>query len=157
MKTIVWLREDLRLRDNPALHYAASKGEVCLVYIYPEGLGGASYWWLHRSLESLSHELDQWGVRLVLRTGAAEAVLADICELTCADQLVWNRVYSPDGIEQGQRVKERLSDSHVELKSFNAQLLIEPTQVFNKQGTPFKVFTPFWRHCLSSKTLNQRI
>ena len=29
-------------------------------------------------------------------------------------------------------------------------MLSEPTRVFNKQGTPFKVFTPFWKHCLKT-------
>ncbi len=34
------------------------------------------------------------------------------------------------------------------VQSFNGSLLFDPLEVRNKQGTPFKVFTPFWRHCL---------
>lgn len=150
MTTVIWLREDLRLKDNPALHFAASKGDVYPVFIYPKGLGAASYWWLHHSLTSLSNDFSKLGIKLILRTGDAAEVLADICREVSAVNLVWNRVYSPSGVEQGGLVKERFADSSIELKSFNAQLLIEPTQIFNKQGTPFKVFTPFWRHCLST-------
>ena len=150
MKTIVWIREDLRIFDNPALHYAAQKGAVLPVYIYPEGLGGASYWWLHHSLEKLIAKFDQQGVQLILQNGKPEKILQSLGEAIGADEVVWNRVYSPIGIDQGKKVKETLS--HIKTQSFNAQLLIEPTQILNKQGTPFKVFTPFWKHCQS--TLN---
>ncbi|MFT6098552.1 MAG: deoxyribodipyrimidine photo-lyase [Arenicella sp.] len=149
MNTLVWLREDLRLFDNPALHYAASQGEATPVYIFPEGLGGASYWWLHHSLTSLQVSLAEQGVRLILRTGEPGAVLAKLCQETQATSVVWNRVYSPEGIAAGTELKQSLTDAGIASKSFNAQLLIEPTQILNKQGSPFKVFTPFWRHCLS--------
>ncbi|MFT6407967.1 MAG: deoxyribodipyrimidine photo-lyase [Arenicella sp.] len=149
MNTLVWLREDLRLFDNPALHHAASMGEVTPVYIFPEGLGGASYWWLHHSLKALQASLAEQGVRLILRTGDPVQVLEVLCEQAQATSVVWNRVYSPEGIAVGAALKERLKHANIESTSFNAQLLIEPTQVLNKQGTPFKVFTPFWRHCMS--------
>jgi len=147
MKTIVWIREDLRLFDNPALHYAAQKGSVLPVYIYPEGLGGASYWWLHYSLEKLMAKFKEQGVDLILQSGKPEKILQNLSEKISADEVVWNRVYSPAGIEQGKQVKKALTNTKTQ--SFNGQLLIEPTQIFNKQGTPFKVFTPFWRHCQS--------
>jgi deoxyribodipyrimidine photo-lyase len=149
MNTLVWLREDLRLLDNPALHYAASIGEVTPVYILPNGLGGASYWWLHHSLVSLQASLADRGVRLILRTGDPVKVLAKLCEQVQATSVVWNRVYSPEGIAAGTALKEGLKQAAIGYRSFNAQLLIEPTQILNKQGTPFKVFTPFWRHCMS--------
>lgn len=148
MKTLLWFREDLRLLDNPALHYAASRGEVLPVFIYPEGLGGASYWWLHHSLSALMDELAKKGVELILKTGDPAQVLQKVCEQVEVDSVVWNRVYSPHGISQGQNVKTTLQES-VETQSFNGQLLIEPTKILNKQGTPFKVFTPFWRHCVA--------
>lgn len=145
MKTIIWVREDLRVFDNPALHYAAQKGAVLPVFIYPEGLGAARYWWLHHSLEKLSAKFKSQGVDLILLSGKPEKILRQLCEQINADEVVWNRVYSPQGIEQGASVKNALNG--IKTQSFNSQLLIEPTQVFNKQGTPFKVFTPFWRHC----------
>lgn len=151
MKTILWLREDLRLFDNPALCAAASQGEVLPVFIYPKGLGGASYWWLHHSLKSLSADYAKHGLSLILRTGEPEQVLAQLSETTKADCVVWNRVYSPQGIDRGARVKEALSA--IKTQSFNGQLLIEPTKVLNKQGLPFKVFTPFWRNCVAAMDL----
>ncbi len=150
MRTVIWLREDLRLHDNPALHHAALSGDVIPVYIYPQGLGAASYWWLHHSLSRLANDLSEQGVELILKTGDPAEVLADVCRAVGADRLAWNRVYSPAGIDLGRQVKERFSQLDIALQSFNGQLLTEPTQIFTKQGTPFKVFTPFWRHCLTT-------
>ncbi len=149
MQTLVWLREDLRLRDNPALHYAAAHGEITPVFIYPESLGGASYWWLHHSLKSLQEAFAERGVRLILKTGSPELVLLEIAEQVKADALVWNRVYSPQGMEQGAALKEACT-GNIETRSFNGQLIIEPTEVLTKQSTPFKVFTPFWRNCVAN-------
>lgn len=155
MKTILWFREDLRLFDNPALHHAVSSGAVLPVFIYPEDLGEARYWWLHHSLSALMAALAKCGLPLILRTGDADTVLTQIADQISADQVVWNRVYSPQGIEQGASVKKVFDENQnrpITIKSFNAQLLIEPTQILNKQGTPFKVFTPFWRHCCATMT-----
>jgi len=149
MNTIVWLREDLRLFDNPALQYAASKGEVIPVFIYPDDIGSASYWWLHHSLERLAENFAEHGVRLLLRTGDPVTVLSEFVRELTPCSICWNRVYSPEGIRLGTELKEGMVKEGVEVMSFNAQLLIEPTQVLNKQGRPFKVFTPFWKRCLA--------
>lgn len=149
MKTIVWLREDLRCLDNPALHLAASQGKVLPVFIFPENLGAASYWWLHHSLTRFARQIAEQGAELVLRTGEPAEILSSIAIQHKCDQVVWNRVYSPIGISLGQQVKSKLDECGIKSRSYNGQLLIEPSKIFNKQGTPFKVFTPFWRHCLS--------
>ena len=65
--TILWLRRDLRLGDNPALLAAAQTahdrgGALLPVYVWepPESRawapGGAARWWLWRSLQSLDGE-----------------------------------------------------------------------------------------------------
>ncbi|RBP48308.1 cryptochrome/photolyase family protein [Arenicella xantha] len=149
MKTLVWFREDLRLHDNPALYYAARSGEVMPVFIYPSTLGEASYWWLHHSLLALSDDLAKHGVTLTLATGDPASILAELALKHSADKVVWNRVYSPDGIQTGKAVKTSLQASNIACDSYNGQLLIEPTTILTKQGTPFKVFTPFWRNCMA--------
>ncbi|MBU1755957.1 MAG: deoxyribodipyrimidine photo-lyase, partial [Alphaproteobacteria bacterium] len=60
---IVWLRRDLRLADQPALHAAAQAGPVIPVFVLDDDRagdhadGGASRVWLHHSLDSLSRSL----------------------------------------------------------------------------------------------------
>ena len=62
--SLVWLRDDLRLADNPALRAAIDRDEpLVMLYVLDEEspgirpLGGAARWWLHHSLASLSERV----------------------------------------------------------------------------------------------------
>lgn len=153
---IVWFRRDLRLQDNPALTAAQASGAPLIpLYIHDEeaegrwAAGGATRWWLHHSLTALGESLRTRGARLILRAGAAEDVLREICAECDADVIYWNRRYEPAIIARDKRLKASLVNDGLEAKSFNAALLFEPHTVQNKQGKPFQVFTPYWRHCLT--------
>jgi deoxyribodipyrimidine photo-lyase len=98
-------------------------------------------------LSALQKIFAEQDIQMVLATGNPVELLADMASRSSADRVVWNRVYSPAGIELGKQVKTSLQSSDIACDSFNGQLLIEPTQIKTQQGTPFKVFTPFWRHC----------
>lgn len=145
--TIVWLRDDLRLTDNPALTAAAARGPVVLVYLLDDDspevrpMGAASRWWLHGSLRSLSTAT---GDQLVLRRGAAETVIPQLVADTDAAAVFWNRRYGA-AREIDARLKVRLRESGLEAQSFQASLLFEPWTVRTGDGNPFRVFTPFWR------------
>lgn len=154
--TIVWFRQDLRLRDNPALAAAAKRGgPIVAVYILDEKgegdwpLGGASRWWLHHSLSDLGKAISERGGQLVLRRGEAGPVIKQLIKDTGAEAVYWNRRYEPTVVARDRALKAELKEAGVEAKSFNGSLLFEPHELRNKQGTPFKVFTPFWRHCLT--------
>lgn len=153
-RTIVWFRQDLRVHDNPALEYAAARGSIIPIYILDDTtpghwkMGGASIWWLHHSLQSLSNSLESKGHRLHIFSGDPKQILADLQHQTQADKIVWNRCYEPFSIERDRIIKESMMSVGVEAKSFNASLLFEPWTIKNQQGSFFKVFTPFWKHCL---------
>lgn len=146
--TIAWLRDDLRLADNPALLAAADRGDpVAVVYVLDEEspgrrpLGGASRWWLHHSLAALDASL---GGRLVLRRGPAERVIPELAAELDAGAVVWNRRYS-SARDIDARIKERLRAEGRDATSFHAGLLAEPWTVTTGDGGPYRVFTPFWR------------
>lgn len=151
--SVVWLRQDLRLADHPALAAAIVRGAVIPVVVWnPSGdgawaPGGASRWWWHHSLVAHSRALLARGSRLVVRTGDAATVLKEICRETGATAVYWNRRYEPAAIAHDARVKEQLKDAQLHAESFNGALLFEPWTIANKAGRPFQVFTPFWRQC----------
>ncbi len=152
---IVWLRQDLRLRDNPALCAAvASRRPLIVLYILDDEtpgawtLGGASRWWLHKSLEALSRDLARSGATLTLRQGKAEPLVFDLVKETGAGAIFWNRTYEPYAIARDKALKDTLTKAGVEVTSCNGALLFEPWTVKTKTGDNYKVFTPFWRTCL---------
>jgi len=151
---IVWFRRDLRLADNPALAAALlHHRQVLPVYIHAPGEegpwapGGASAWWLHHGLADLTTQLDG---ALLLRRGDSLAVLRELVAHTGAAAVYWNRLYEPQAIARDTAVKQALRAQGVHAESHNAALLFEPWEVANRQGGPFRVFTPFWKHLLGS-------
>jgi len=154
--TIVWFRQDLRLNDNPALAAAMKRGGAVIpLFVWDEAgagdevPGAASRWWLHHSLASLDAALRGRGSRLILAREPAAQTLLRLVRENGADAVHWNRCYEPRAVARDTRIKEELKAAGVEARSFNAALLHEPHEVRNKSGQPFRVFTPFWRHCQS--------
>ncbi len=152
--TLVWLRQDLRLADNPALTAAAAQGPILPIYILddsaagPWALGGAARWWLHHALTDVEKNLAAHAVPLILRRGDSLKHLQQIIAATGATRVVWNRRYEPYAIAQDKKIKEALSASGITVESFNARLLVEPWTIANASGEPFRVFTPFWRNVM---------
>jgi len=149
--SIVWFRLDLRLADNPALNAAVKRGgPVIPVFIWaPEeegkwSPGAASRWWLHQSLLALDASLRAIGSRLVIRRGPTIDTLRAVMKETGADTVFWNRRYEPSLVERDRRIRATVPGG-----DFNSALLFEPGDVMNAAGKPFRVFTPFWRACMS--------
>ncbi|MGB6228546.1 MAG: deoxyribodipyrimidine photo-lyase, partial [Litorimonas sp.] len=82
---------------------------------------------------------------LVLRRGPAARVLDELVEETGAGAVYWNRRYHAPDRERDAAIKEELSARGLTVESFKGNLLVEPWEVQTKSGTPYRVFTPFWR------------
>ena len=150
--SIVWLRRDLRLGDQAALLAACAAGPVIPVYVLDDEtarhrrMGGASRWWLHHSLASLDAALRQRGSRLILRRGKSDEVLAALAGETGAQALHALHHYEP-----WWRNAERAVAARLALHLHHGNYLAPPGSVLTGSGTPFKIYTPFWR------ALNERM
>ncbi|MBM3519587.1 MAG: deoxyribodipyrimidine photo-lyase [Alphaproteobacteria bacterium] len=153
MTSVIWFRQDLRLADNPALVHAAARGPILGLYVLdetsaPNGrpIGGASRWWLHKSLEALSKA---FGGLVLLRGNPRELVPA-FAEAAKATGVYWNRCYEPYSVARDTAVKAALKAMDVDASSFNGSLLFEPWDIKTLDGAPYKVYSPFWRACQKS-------
>ena len=154
MTSVVWLRDDLRVADNPALRAASDRGQpVVVLYVLDDSgdsiraLGGASRWWLHHSLAALREQLEAIGGALTVRRGRAADVVPAVIAEASADAVFWNRRYTA-AKDTDAALKTSLRAAGIEVQSFQAALLFEPWTVTTAEGNPYKVFTPFWRACL---------
>lgn len=155
---LAWFRQDLRVHDNAMLAEAVHRGlPVIPLYIHApqdEGdwpAGSASRWWLHHALGSLQQALGDAGLTLVVRRGSALPVLQGLLRelhdqgLVVSEVLI-NRRYEPALAQADEHIRQDLARQCVTLQPFNSSLLIEPEQIRNQSGLPFRVFTPFWKH-----------
>ena len=159
---IVWLRRDLRLADNPALHVAAQSDKPLILLYVDESnkgraIGGASEVWLHHSLTALSDAIEKKGGQLILRRGNAADVLDDIIKQTGADELHWNRRYEGWARDVDEAIKTDLKSRGLRVESHKANLLTEPWEVATKTGGFYKVFTPFWRAARANFTVDSNL
>jgi deoxyribodipyrimidine photo-lyase len=154
---IVWFRNDLRLSDNGALHFAHKSGRPILpIYILDRSetvnrrLGGAQKWWLHRSLESLSQSLEKRGTRLFIFDGDPIAIISDLAKTTGSDTVAFNNRYDRINDTDDSDITRQLEGFGLKIHSFDGHLLTNPWLTRNKSGEPFRVFTPFWRTSLQN-------
>ena len=82
----------------------------------------------------------------MLRTGAAQDVIAELQRETGADEIVWNRRYG-----EPEQAVDRAIKSGFEGKasSFAGLIMHEPSQVRTGAGKPYKVYTPFWKNLIA--------
>ena len=149
---VVWFRQDLRLAGQLALAAAASsRRPVIPVYILDDeapGLwrpGGASRWWLNRSLAALAESLDAIGSRLILRKGSSLAALTELVEQTGATTIYTQAAYEPWATALEQRLHTAMTKRGVEFKRMAGGVLKRCDTIRTKTGQPFKVYTPYWR------------
>jgi deoxyribodipyrimidine photo-lyase len=144
--TLLWLRQDLRLTDHPALCAAVEEGGVVPVFILDDALagswamGGAQRWWLHHSLSALRRSLEKRGSRLVLRRGDTATILAALTRETGAKRIHAIRHYEP-----WNQAAERAVAKVADLDLHDGNHLVRPEHVLNASGGRYRVFTPWYR------------
>lgn len=141
---LLWLRQDLRLHDQPALAAAAAQGQVIPVYVLDDDtpgewrIGGAQRWWLHGSLQGLARSLEARGSRLTLRRGRCAEVLPQLMAETGAE-----RVHGLKHYEPWWRDAEAALGDRVTLHDGNH--LAAVGRVRTGAGGWFRIFASFWK------------
>ncbi len=142
---LVWLRQDLRVSDQPALLAAIAEGAALPVYVLDDegpgnhAIGGAQRWWLHHSLAALAASLAKRGSRLILRRGRSAEVLAALLRETGA-----RRIHALHHYEPWQRHAEAEVASGADLILHHGNQLAPPGAVLNGGGGRYRVFTPWF-------------
>lgn len=141
---LLWLRQDLRLHDQPALIAAAAAGSVIPVYVLDDDapgkwrIGAAQRWWLHHSLAALDEALRAKGSRLILRRGSAVAELEKLAAETGAGAVhaIWH--YEPWWVKAEAALGGRLC-------LHDGNHLAPLREITTGSGGQYMVYSAFWR------------
>ncbi len=147
---LVWLRDDFRLNDNPALSKACENHDnVTMIYIFNknifDGKREAQKWWISKSLENLEKDLKKINIGI-------EIIFSDeisfFSKIKSSDNLIiyWNKIYEPYQLNLDVQIIELFDRKKIKYKKFKGNVLNEYRAITKNDGTPFKVFSPFWRN-----------
>ena len=144
---VLWFRRDLRLRDHPALLAAAHEGPVVSLFVLDDALRGPAgaprVAFLYQTLRALDEQLRAAGGALAVRAGKPEHVVPEVARECGAGSVHISADYGPYGAARDERVERALGD--VPLVRTGSPYAVAPGRVTKADGSPFKVYTPFYR------------
>lgn len=152
MTALWWIRRDLRLTDNPALHASLKFGTVIPVFILDPAFDSSSPRrknFLHEGLHALDKDLRARGSHLVVRRGRPLDVLRRIVQETGVVDIFAEEDFTPYA-----RKRDTEIEHHLPLKLVNGQTVHHPASVLKADGKPYTVYTPYskaWKAKLPSK------
>lgn len=156
---LVWFNRDLRLADNPALHAAVKSGRpLLLVYIRDHdpllrlSPGAASEWWLRHALAALQSAVRARGSELHLLSGDTASILQLICKRLNIREVYWNQTAMPWIDQRDRNIGHALLRKGIQPRVFRSTVLLDPEVIRTKSGSPFKVFSAFWRVAVQAYT-----
>ena len=138
---VLWFRRDLRLADNPALLAAQADGDgrVLPLFVLDERLlhpaGPNSRAFMFRSLRALD---DAVGGRLVVRRGDPADVVPAVAAEVGTDRVHAAADFGPYGRQRDERLAALLVTA-------GSPYAVDPGTVRKTDGSPFRVFTPFFK------------
>lgn len=158
-KSLFIFRRDLRIHDNSALLQACRDSyKVVPVFILdPRQLEKNRYKstpavkFMYDCLIDLNQTLEQKGGRLHCLSGAPEKIIAELIRAEHIDAVYLNKDYTPFSIKRDAAIA-RLCDRHgIVFNAFDDALLHPPGSVHKKDGSPYTIFTPFFKRASQSK------
>ena len=146
-RSIFWFRRDLRLADNPALLAAlAESDEVIPLFIMDEDVasraGANRNANLVNSLKSLDESLHG---NLHVISGSVVDVLKQVKEYYKATSIHCHQEFAPFGV----KAEADCSAAGIELSILGSGYAVAPGRVRKDDGTPYRVYTPFYRAWLA--------
>ena len=153
---IIWFRNDLRLQNNLTIKSAIDRNSVVLpIYILDsDNLGAASKTWLFKSLSELNKQLND---QLRVYEGSGIDVIERLIKKYQITEISWNRKFDSESIQEDMSVENSAKKHGVKVFIYNSSLIMNPEDTVKKDGTPYRVFTPFYKHNyigVSHKTIN---
>lgn len=151
MRALVWLRgKDLRLSDHQAVSAGLEADELVFLFVLDDFFFahenqrrfGPRLAYLSSALAALKNQIEALGSQLFVVSGRSQDQLprlARIWSIDCVHAQAWS---APLGRLRDERLARALA---CPLVLHEGETLLPPGTVLNKEGKPYKVFTPFYR------------
>jgi deoxyribodipyrimidine photo-lyase len=165
MKTainIFWFRRDLRLEDNCGLFNALSSDKKVLpIFIFDEDIlnnlpkNDSRVSFLHQELENIQQQLLKINSNISIFHGKPLNIFKDLSEKYTIDTVFTNRDYEPYALQRDLEISLFLESKSSNFKTFKDQVIFERDEIVKKDGTPYKVYTPYSKKWLEAFELQE--
>ena len=146
---LFWLRDDFRFGQNDGLIEATHNHDsVVVFYLYKQEVfkeQQAQKWWLNKSLLNFQKKLNKLNINLEIIETKSFKIFFDKLIKNKDFSIYWNKVYEPDFLKFDEYLLNSFKNKNIISKRFKGNVLNETDEVKKNDGSPFKVFTPFWR------------
>lgn len=152
MRSIVWFREDLRIKDNPAVFQAAEASFDGIVGLYiidktmwqKYSIAHCQIEFLLRGLHDLGQTLAAMSIPLLIReaqtTEDIPGIVLSVTELAKAGAVFFNKQYEFDKVERDMAVTQHLEQHKIQVHAYHDQMLLTP------RNEPVKSLVFFRKH-----------
>ncbi|MCX8175291.1 MAG: DNA photolyase family protein [Candidatus Micrarchaeota archaeon] len=151
-KSLFIFRRDLRLEDNTGLIAALLESrEAVPCFIFDPAQRKGAYFsqnafqFMCESLSELDSSLRALGSRLFVLEGKPKALVRAVAEEEGIEAVFANRDYTPFAVQRDREISSACRELGIPLYLFSDALLHEPEEVKKPDGTPYTIFTPFFR------------
>lgn len=153
-KALFIFRRDLRLNDNTGLNLArAAARTVATAFIFdPRQVEENKYRsdnglrFMLTSLEELSEALKEREGKLQVFFGDPLEVVGSLLEREGFEAVFVNTDYTPFSRKRDGALRKVCEEHGKEFRAFHDALLVAPEDGLKSDGTPYTVFTPFWKN-----------
>lgn len=159
MGTLVWFRNDLRLRDNPALYHACERGNVVAVFFICDAqwrdhdVGDNRLAFLLDCLHLLKRDLSKHRIPLRVEHRPHFADVPDslvrLARSLNLDRVAFNEEYPLNEKKRDSRVINACEAADITTDVYHAGTIMPPGSVLTGNGDPYTVYSPFKRRWLS--------
>ncbi|NJL90768.1 MAG: deoxyribodipyrimidine photolyase [Coleofasciculaceae cyanobacterium SM2_1_6] len=151
---LFWHRRDLRISDNVGLNAArnlSSKliGLFCLdpQILDRDDMAPARVSYMLGCLQELQASYQQLGSELLIFYQSPLVIIPKLVEALEIKTVCWNLDVEPYGRERDRSITEALQG--VNIQTYWDQILHAPSEIYSGSGTPYTVYTPFWKNWIT--------
>ena len=159
---IFWFRRDLRLDDNHALFKALKSGyDVLPIFIFDSNITNKLNQNDHRLnhinnvLDGLNKRLSENKKKIYIYKGNPIEIISKLIIKLKIKEIYLNKDYEPYAIDRDDKIEKLCVANNVSYNSFKDHVIFEEDQIVKKDGTPYVVYTPYFRKWIEKFQSNQ--
>lgn len=163
---IFWFRRDLRLEDNVGLYQALQSDlPVLPIFIFDVNIlstlpkDDTRVHFIYNTLEKLNSRLkNDYKSGITIFHSSPLDAFETLTQHYDIDKVYTNHDYEPYAIQRDKEISKILQSKGIAFKTFKDHVIFERNDIVKKDGTPYKVYTPYskqWIKQLQDQPIEQ--